>query len=288
MNKVRETHILILAGSQEAKYLIPNLLQTTSIAQKPIKITATLAGHSHKIPDYGQREAAESLHIHVGGFSQYGQDSITGLCAFIKDQHIDMLIDVTHPYAIKMKHHALAAARALSIPSIHYIRPAWQQNNQLHWHEFNDYATMIKALPSKARLFLSVGSKGMEELIQHYDKDNHHYMLYRALKENSRLQNTNHQAMGHIDFIPFHPNNNDDGLEKLWFQHQITHLICKNSGTEKGLHKLHIARKLGIEIFMLQRPDPIKLSKEQNSLHQFIENHDFLDNILEFVGFKTI
>ena len=283
MNKVRNKHILILAGSQEAKYLIPNLLQAASIAQKPIKITATLAGHSHKMPDYGQREAGDSLRIHMGGFSQYGQDSVSGLCAFIKDQHIDMLIDVTHPYAIKMKAHALAAALALSIPSIHYIRPAWQQNSQLHWHEFNDYADMIKALSSKARLFLGIGSKGIEEFIQYDDKKSHHYMLYRALKENPRLQNNNH-----IDFIPFHPNNNDDGLKHLWLQHQITHLICKNSGTEKGLHKLHIDRKLGIEIFMLQRPDPIKLLNTQNNLHQFIENPDFLNNILEFLGFKTI
>src|SRR5262245_55451530 len=58
----------------------------------------------------------------VGGFG-----GIDGLVTYLRDEHVDVLVDATHPFAAHMPHHAAASASVVGVPRLRVLRDAWTE-----------------------------------------------------------------------------------------------------------------------------------------------------------------
>ncbi|HET9889480.1 MAG TPA: precorrin-6A/cobalt-precorrin-6A reductase, partial [Mycobacterium sp.] len=98
--------VLLLGGTGEARALAQTL-------HRRIDLVSSLAG---RVPD----PALPVGPVRIGGFG-----GVDGLRRWLHDEHIDAVVDATHPFAATMTAHAAAACTELRIPHLILARPAW-------------------------------------------------------------------------------------------------------------------------------------------------------------------
>ena len=89
------TRILILGGTGDSAKLIPQLAAIPNV-----ETIASLAGRTPKpnVPIVGR--------VRLGGFG-----GVAGLAQYMKDEQVDLLVDVTHPFAVQIKLNAAMPQR---------------------------------------------------------------------------------------------------------------------------------------------------------------------------------
>ena len=220
--------LLILGGTADARHLATALHQS----QPCLELVYSVAGLV--------RQPQVPATVVSGGFSQFG-----GLSAYCKDQHIDGIVNVTHPFSLTMGKNAEQSCSELNINYWRFLRPQWQQQAGDDWRLFNTRADLFSALFSYQRTLLTLGQIGLEDLalLNH----NQHIWLRTAVQPA-------HELPAHVNWIkaigPF-----DEASElALLKQHQIQVIASKNSGGSSTEAKLTAARRLKVPVFMLQRP----------------------------------
>ncbi len=211
-----------------------------------------------------------------GGFSQFAEPdaahpSVAGLVSFIAQHQVSLILDSTHPYALNMSTHVTHAAEQSHIPCWRFHRPAWQAQSGDRWLSFQGWSEMLTALKSRqGTVLLTTGQLTQVELDQ---------LLETVQQANDKasseadLSEQNQDVIEPLSIVmrtaapsrvvlpesihwikaigPF-----DSKHEKaLLEQHQVRVVISKNSGGQSTQGKLDAARELGIEVFMLQRPE---------------------------------
>ncbi len=251
--QTQKPHILILAGTSEARSLITYLHENFNLLDEMILI-ASLAGMSSAVDNpefYGS-----GVKIHQGGFG-----GIDGLKTYLIQNHITHILDVTHPYAVKIKTHAFKAAQALDLPHYCYYRPPWQPAPQDQWRNFKKFSDMALALPSQARVFAAAGHTALTDFLHRKDCN----FFYRSLNCPQHLPD-------HITFLPFNPHEQGQVSDSTLLKyHRITHLICKNSGGAQGFEKIEAARTLQLPVWLLERPKITKIIPLITDWKQFID-----------------
>ncbi|MGR6872535.1 precorrin-6A/cobalt-precorrin-6A reductase [Pseudomonas sp. HK3] len=178
----------------------------------------------------------------VGGFTQFG-----GLTQYLKDQSINAILDVTHPYAFNMSTHAVASAQDINIPCWRLNRLPWIKTSDDDWCEFDDWNTLFNELKNKQHVFLTQGQLSEAQTKKLASYTHQKQVLRTAVKPKIDLPEsiTWIKAVG-----PFE----EQCEAALLTQHNIDALVCKNSGGTATQAKLIAARKMKIPIFMLSRP----------------------------------
>ncbi|ADE38800.1 precorrin-6A/cobalt-precorrin-6A reductase [Candidatus Puniceispirillum marinum] len=233
-------HLLILAGTSEARFIIGELKDDVRFT-----ITASLAGVTPSPIDL-------LVPTRKGGFG--GASGLAGYCA---THNVDAIIDLTHPYATQMSQNAHAAATMSGVKLIRYMRPAWQAGKGDHWRYFDSWTEMAQALPAGARVFLAGGSAALPA----FQDADHIDVLARGLKTENVNKSHN------FKFIESLPNKMSEDEEALFKAHAITHICAKNSGGNASIAKLHAARSLALPVWLLTRP---KADMQDNTSDQFI------------------
>src|SRR2546430_15366158 len=91
--------VLMLGGTGDAAQLVAQ-----ASALPGIEVITSLAGRVRQpVTPVGR--------VRIGGFG-----GTEGLIHYIREQHIDLLIDATHPFAAQMSHNAATAALACCLP----------------------------------------------------------------------------------------------------------------------------------------------------------------------------
>ncbi len=227
--------ILIFGGTREA-IEFANIL-----GEEGHEIILSLAGRTQnpKLPKYGQ--------VRIGGFG--GAEKIA---EFLSQENIDLIIDITHPYAQNISNQLVDAASLSQKSLLRFKRPLWHKNNENDWQEFENVAQAIKQLPQNVTCFISTGHKGLEELEKRPDCK----FLVRLIEVPKITLPQN------CTIILSHPPYEVSDELAVMKQHKITHLLSKNSGSKQTKAKIEAALNLGMDIFMIARP---KL-KEANEL----------------------
>src|SRR5262245_41388986 len=101
-------HILILGGTVEARQLAGRLAHRTDLG-----VMLSLAGRTAE-------PAAQPVPVRRGGFG-----GVSGLADYLTEQHIDLLIDATHPFAAVISNHAAEAAARTRTLILALRRPSW-------------------------------------------------------------------------------------------------------------------------------------------------------------------
>jgi precorrin-6A/cobalt-precorrin-6A reductase len=222
-------HVLILGGTAEARQLAGLLADRADI-----KATLSLAGRTNA-------PAAQPVPVRVGGFG-----GAQGLAGYLAAEHIDALIDATHPYAAVMSWHAAAAAAAAGVPLIALRRPPWTAVAGDRWIKVDDMSAAVDALgATPRRVFLAIGRK---EVAAFTAAPLHHYLIRSVDPIEPPLNVRN--ATYIVSRGPFAEHDE----QALLARYRIEILVAKNSGGTATYGKIAAARALGVTVVILRRP----------------------------------
>jgi precorrin-6A/cobalt-precorrin-6A reductase len=216
--------VLLLGGTGEARALAKTL-------HPEVDIVSSLAG---RVPD----PALPVGPVRVGGFG-----GVDGLRRWLGDEHVDAVVDATHPFAATMTAHAAQACAELQVPYLVLARPAWDPGAAIVV-ESDRHAAEVVARQHYSRVFLTTGRSGVEAFA-----DSDAWFLIRAVTEPDATSLPRHHQL----LLSRGPYHYDDELALLR-EHRIDALVTKNSGGDMTRAKLEAAAALDIAVVMVARP----------------------------------
>lgn len=220
--------VLLLGGTTEASRM------AEALAKAGIDAVFSYAGRT-------TAPVAQPLPTRIGGFG-----GVAGLATYLDAKKITHVVDATHPFAAGMSKNASEACGQAGVPLIRLERAAWMPEAGDDWHAFSAVEDIPAALPdAPARVFLAIGK---QQIGLFAAKPQHHYLLRLVDAPEGALLLPNAkvvQARGPFDVA---------GDIALMQEHEITHVVAKNSGGAGARAKLDAARSLGLPVLMAARP----------------------------------
>ena len=227
--------VLILGGTSDARKVVKALGKRGLL--ESFSLTYSVAGLV-RVPEL-------PCEVISGGFSQHG-----GLLHYLQEHSFDLVLDITHPFALQMSTTAVESCTKAGIPCWRFHRPVWQAQEGDNWHLFDDWSALLAATQAYQSLFLTAGQMEqalIDQLAQQTLKTGQSQVLRTAAPPQADLP----ASMKWLKAIgPF----NQADEKKILESYKIDLLISKNSGGSATEAKLWAARELGIPVFMLQRP----------------------------------
>ena len=225
----RIERILILGGTAEARRL------ADALAARPgLSVMLSLAGRT-----------AEPLSLPVpvrrGGFG-----GAEGLAEYLRAERINLLIDVTHPYADAISANAARAAELAGVKLLAIRRPPWRRVDGDNWIEVADSAQAAQALgAAPRRVFLALGRNDL----QPFAAAPQHFYLIRSVDPVEPPL-----AVPHARYVTARGPFSETEDRALLEEHRIEIVVAKNSGGDATHGKIAAARRLGLPVVMLARP----------------------------------
>ena len=221
-------HVLILGGTTEAREL------AAVLAQRPgTRVTTSLAGRV-------SRPGAIAGEVRIGGFG-----GAPGLAAWLRHEHVDALVDATHPFARTITAHAAHAAGATGVPSVVLRRPGWRPGREDRWHQVDSLAEAAQALPHLGRrVFLTTGRT---ELAAFAHLTGLHFLVRSVEPPEPPLPPHTEVLLARGPFTVAEES-------ALLRNHRIDVLVTKDSGGEATSAKLTAARELALPVVVVRRP----------------------------------
>lgn len=230
MPHLQPLRILILGGTAEAKALAGRLAPNPDY-----EILLSLAGRT-KAP------AEQPVPLRIGGFGGIG-----GLTEFLRHEEIDLLLDVTHPFAAQISRNAAEAAALAGVALLALRRPAWKRQPDDRWQEVSDIAAAAAALDiGPRRVFLTLGR---QELLPFEAMKQHRYLVRSVDPVEPPLD------LPDVTYITARGPFPQEGEMALLQAHGIDLIVSKNSGGKASIGKIEAARRLGIDVVLIERPD---------------------------------
>ena len=247
----RAAHLLLLAGTIEAREMA-HYLSMRSSGSPELRVTASLAGVT-------ANPEPLAIPTRTGGFG-----GVAGLAEWVRSEQVTMIIDMTHPYATQMSKHAIDAARQTSVSHIRFERACWMPEPGDRWQSFKNWQDMIEAVPAGAHVFVAGGSKMLSRCLWRDD------IIITA-----RALHRPYDIPDRITVVLSLPKDTVEEERAMLQSHNITHIFCKNSGGKAARAKIDAARMLGLEVWMLERPNLPKAASVSSlkNLQKSVETH---------------
>jgi len=221
-------HVLILGGTAEAREL------AAALAARPgVRVTTSLAGRV-------TRPGALAGDVRVGGFGGAG-----GLADWLREQHVDSLVDATHPFAEGITANAAQAAAASGVTAVVLRRPGWRPGPEDRWHMVPSLAGAADLLPRfGSRAFLTTGRLGLAAFAHLTDL----HFVVRSVEPPEPPMPPHTEVL--LARGPFTLADETTLLR----EYLIDVLVTKDSGGEATAAKLTAARRLGLPVVLVRRP----------------------------------
>lgn len=192
----------------------------------------------YSLAGLGKVPADLPCQVRVGGYG-----GAEGLAAFMAAEGIDLLLDITHPYAAQISANAARAAELSGVPCWALRRPGWQAGGGDDWREVADWSSLSTALEPFQRPFFTLGREPLAHL---QAIPLHQHWTVRCLDDYPGTPRA--RVIGARG--PF----NLADERALFAAGQFDVLISKNSGSSATEPKLQVARELGLPVLLLARP----------------------------------
>ncbi len=243
--------VLILGGTGESHQLVAMLANAPGL-----DIILSLAGRT-------SRPLIPSCAVRIGGFG-----GVEGLASYLECECIDIVADVTHPFATRISAHAVSACAMAMVKLARFERAAFISQPGDNWHLFPTLSGLAAALAGPPRrILLTHGREGLDLFAMHTQHD----YLVRTIEPPPHFE-----VLAKAQLIlargPFLL---ADEL-KLMGDHAIDTLVSKDSGGAATSAKIAAARQLGVEVFLLARPGKAEALTftELAPLAAWIRSHD--------------
>ena len=229
VSRIGTTRVLILGGTTEARRLAEQLA-----GRADLDVTLSLAGRT-------AAPARQAVPVRSGGFG-----GAAGLAAYLACDHIDVMIDATHPYASGISTNAGAAARMSGVRFVAVRRPPWVAVAGDRWTDVETVGDAVRALDeTPRRVLVALGRNDLAPLLQAAQ----HFYLIRSVDPVDPPLPLPRAAYvtGRGPFVEA------DELALMRAQ-GIEAVNAKNSGGDATYGKIAAARALRIAVIMLRRP----------------------------------
>lgn len=183
----------------------------------------------------------------------------------IKNEHYDILIDATHPFASHITQTSASIACELKIPYIRFERPTTNLKNidtsHIHYvNSFDDAGKLIDNKFKKGNVLHFAGANTMKEIVKYVSVDR---FYPRILKVEKSIQKCRELNINPDHIIPMTgaatKQENIDLIEK----YDASVMITKESGEIGGvIEKIQAANEKNIAIIMIKRPKIEILNKK--------------------------
>ncbi|EHR02417.1 precorrin-6x reductase [Bradyrhizobium sp. WSM471] len=192
---------------------------------------------------YGGRTrvpANQPLPTRIGGFG-----GVSGLVDYIRSEHITHVIDATHPFAAEMSRNAVAACAEIGTPLIALERAPWMKAPGDNWIEIPDVDAAVAALPeAAANVFLAIGR---QHIAPFATRTQHAYTLRFVDPPDAPLPFAADVIVSRGPFTL-------EGELEMMRKRSITRIVARNSGGDGARAKIDAARRLGLPVIMIARP----------------------------------
>ncbi len=242
--------MLILGGTAEARLLAARLEEDMRFS--PL---TSLAGVTRK----PSKIAGE---VRIGGFG-----GVEGLREFASREHMTLLVDATHPFAVQISAHAAQAGAQAGIPVLRLERPPWDRRAGDDWREVADIDEAVRIIPQGAHVLVTVGRQEVAPFLERDDI----YVVARMIEPPVV------QVLDHAELLLARPPFTLKQEKALMEEKRITVLVAKNSGGDATFAKIEAARELGLPVIMIARPEKSSLTTASgvDEMMVLIEQHFF-------------
>jgi precorrin-6A/cobalt-precorrin-6A reductase len=216
--------VLLLGGTAEARALAAAL-------HPDVEVISSLAG----------RVANPALPVgslRIGGFG-----GLAGMREWLRDEHIDVVVDATHPFAATITAHAAQVCGELGLPHLVLSRPAWETSDAITAASNADAAAIVSR-QGYSRVFLTTGRSGVAA----FSGADPYFLIRVVTAPDAGTLPRRHRLL-----LSRGPYRYEDECALLR-EHRIDALVTKNSGGAMTQPKLDAAAAVGVAVVMVQRP----------------------------------
>ena len=230
--------ILLLDGTSEG----PPLARALRAAGFEVRATVT------------REEARENLFgplmrdvlVEARGFTE---ESLT---AFLARGEADLVLDATHPFAVRITRLAHAVCLRLGVPYVRYERPDWEPPPGTRLvHSFAEAADLLPSLGR--RVLLTIGAKQLKHFAP---LQGCLHLVARILPSAPSIQQALAAGFTPDRLLCLRPPFSREFNRAILREYRIGLLVTKASGQEGGVEeKVLAAGDLGLEVVMIRRPE---------------------------------
>ncbi len=219
--------ILILGGTAEANALAERLAEV---------------GHCRVITSLAGRTTSPVLP--PGEHRQGGFGGVDGLMRYLEAENVDVLVDATHPFAVRMSAHAAESAAKSGVSRIRLARPAWTRRTDDMWIAVQSEEDAADRLPTGARTFLALGRQYLHAFCRRPDVT----FVIRMVDP------PEHLPMENATIVLGKPSDTVAAERALFEKHEISHVVARNSGGKAGYGKIEAARTMSLPVLIIAQP----------------------------------
>jgi len=220
--------LLILGGTFEGRQLADRLHMAG------VSVLSSLAGRTR------------SPRLPAGRVRSGSLGGAQGLAWLIAREAVPMVVDATHPFALRITETAHAVCRELGVPYLRLERPPWEPVPGDRWIEVEDLDAALAAIVTVGRRpFVSVGRADVPRLAE----ASACRFLLRTIEppEPGRVP-------ANVGIVTGHPPHQVESEIALFRREGVDSLLVRNSGGPGAYPKIAAARELGLPVVMIRRP----------------------------------
>ncbi len=223
--------MLLLAGTAQARQLAANLVGVSGL-----RVVSSLAGR------------LDAPHLPVGEVRTGGFGGTEPMADWLRARVPALVVDATHPFAVQVSIHAVAAAGRTDTPLLRLQRPGWQAQQGDRWWRVGTLRAAADLVPTLGRRpLVTTGRQGLRAFTEHPGCAALHLVVrcVEPPREPTPPKTTMLLARGPFTVA--------DELT-LMREHRIDVVVTKDSGGADTSAKLAAARALGLPVVLVDRP----------------------------------
>jgi len=236
-NAAERTKVLLLSGTSEGPLLAKALVDAG------FRVRATVTRQEACAHLFGDLQ--NIVDVEARGFTE------ESLADFLSHQEADLVLDATHPFAVRITRLAHAVCARLNVPYVRYERPDWTAPPGTHL--VDSFAEAAACLPDLGkRVMLTIGAKQLKHFAHLHDRLT---LFARILPSPLSLEQAIKEGFTAEKVLCLRPPFSMEFNKALFREYQVDVLVTKASGHEGGVvEKVMAARELGMSVLMIRRP----------------------------------
>tara|TARA_Y100001968_G_scaffold35456_1_gene27160 strand:+ start:3295 stop:4101 length:807 start_codon:yes stop_codon:yes gene_type:complete len=259
VRKKCQPHLWLLTGTVEGHVFAKSLLK------EGWKITVSVVSDRASIP----YEKLKLERILIGDLSTEAEIRDVILNARINQSGFNCVIDLTHPFAIKVTAKLSKICKELDQPFIRYERAINNISNAFLLEKFSDLENYD--LNNKS-ILLAVGVRQLQEAITFLKKSGAN-VYARVLANPESIRKTLSSSILKTNFAILNPSVSSNGkIEKaLVRKWGIDAVICRQSGGRNEILWHKICLSMNINLWLMERPYKFKYINSVDSYEKLIK-----------------
>lgn len=198
-----------------------------------------------------------------------------GMTDFIKQRDIDLVIDLSHPYARIVSSNAKKACDYTSIKYIRYVREKTKPSDGVEYFKsLEDLIYNLKNL--KGTVFFTTGSKNIKDF-EAVRGDNR--FIYRVLPSCASITKCSENGVKMKDIAAVLGPFSTEFNEAMFKEYGAQYVVMKDSGDNGGtFNKIEACRRLNIKAFVVERDEEDGV-KSIDEIEKIIKDYRFKKKI---------